>query len=159
MEEEHLRQTIKDWVFDYLSKPNTTTGLVLCPFAKAAWLDNKVNIVFQKGEFLQEVVDQAYAFDDTYDVVICVQIKPEQEYNSLDMACMALNKMLSKEKRDVWLLSFQTDFAMVFVQRLTDLDDASQKLEKMGYYDCYSSHDYNRLVRERRKRRLEYAGK
>ena len=44
---------------------------------------------------------------------------------------------------------------MIFVQRLTDLDNASAKLERLDYYVNYDPDDYNRLVKMRKQRRME----
>ena len=55
---------------------------------------------------------------------------------------MAMNSYFSAITKDLWLLSFQTDLAIIFIQKLSELDDASQKLEKMGYYENYEPEDY-----------------
>jgi hypothetical protein len=60
---------------------------------------------------------------------------------------------------DVWLLAFQRwDFTMIFVQKLSELDDASKNLEKVGYYESYEPEDYLNLILYRRKRRYKDAG-
>ena len=43
---------------------------------------------------------------------------------------------------------------MVFIQRLSKLDDASAKLLKKGYYDNYDDDDFDNLIAERSARRL-----
>ena len=70
---------------------------------------------------------------------------------------MALNRWFAFKKMDIWLLSFQTDVTMVFIQRLTDLDDASNNLLKQGYYDNYEEDDFNHLIAGRSARRLQNA--
>ena len=52
-----------------------------------------------------------------------------------------MNEWFAANKIDLWLLAFQTDFTMVFIQRLSELDEASKKLEKMGYYENYTKED------------------
>ena len=54
-------------------------------------------------------------------------------------------------KANLWLLAFQTDFTMVFIQRLSELDDASRILERTGYYETYNTEDYINLILDRRK--------
>jgi len=43
---------------------------------------------------------------------------------------------------------------MLFIQSLSKVDDASLKLEKLGYYNVYPSEEYQSLVLDRRKRRI-----
>ena len=42
---------------------------------------------------------------------------------------------------------------MLFIQSLSKVDDASLRLEKLGYYDVYPKDEYEALVLDRRKRR------
>ena len=44
-------------------------------------------------------------------------------------------------------------YCMVFVQRLSALDDAARSLEKSGYYKHFPKDVFESLVRERRKLR------
>ena len=41
---------------------------------------------------------------------------------------------------------------MIFVQRLTDLDNASAKLERLDYYVNYDPDDYRRLSKRQQRR-------
>ena len=79
--------------------------------------------------------------------------EPSQAYEEVEAACVAMNEWFACNKLDLWLLSFQTDFTMVFIQRLSELDDASKILEKTGYYDNYTKEDYLNLILTRRRRR------
>lgn len=53
-----------------------------------------------------------------------------------------------------WQSGVEYEYAMMFVQSLSKVDDASLQLEKMGYYNVYPEEEYNALVLDRRKRRL-----
>lgn len=66
---------------------------------------------------------------------------------------MALNRWFAQKEMNIWLLSFKTDITMVFIQRLSKLDDASKQLLKQGYYNSYNTQDFNNLILERSKRR------
>ena len=68
---------------------------------------------------------------------------------------MAMNSYFSATKQDLWVLVFEGEVAIIFIQRLSELDDASQKLEKMGYYANYESDDYVKLILNRRERRIQ----
>ena len=54
--ESSSNQNLKDWILDYLSKPNPVfNNLPPCPFAKKAWLDGNVEIKkFVNYDILQE---------------------------------------------------------------------------------------------------------
>jgi len=47
------------------------------------------------------------------------------------------------------------NYCMVFVQRLSTLDDAALSLEKSGYYEHFPAEVYESLVIERRRLRNE----
>ena len=52
-----------------------------------------------------------------------------------------------------WESSIEEDYAMIFIQSLSQVDDASQGLEKLGYYNVYPEDEYKSLVLDRRARR------
>ena len=93
------------------------------------------------------------SFSSDHSVVVCLEEEPSQTYEEVESACVAMNEWFVCNKLDLWLLSFQTDFTMVFIQRLSELDDASKILEKTGYYKNYSKEDYLNLILTRRRRR------
>ena len=143
-----------------LSVVDPGAGFAPCPFAKKAFKDNKLKIIECGDDLWKEVAKQSKDFDSRYSVIICTQEEPNQTYEQVESACMALNDWFSINQLDVWVLAFQTNFTMVFVQKLSELDDASQKLEKMGYYENYEPEDYVKLILNRRYeyRRQQNAG-
>ena len=148
MEKEEVNQWVGEWA-EALSKPDDqTNGVPLCPFAKQVW--NKGQVDVQKDEDLWGLVcREVEKFDGTYKVVMCVQEEPDQDYFELDAACMALNRWFVYSGLDIWLLSYQEDRSIVFIQTLSDLDDAADILHKLGYYDNYPADDYQRLIKQR----------
>jgi hypothetical protein len=89
----------------------------------------------------------------SHKVVMCIQEDPQYTYDELDGGCASLNQWFAYTNMDIWLLSYQIDRAIVFLQPLSELDTASVALEKLGYYKNYESDDYNRLIKLRRKLR------
>ena len=57
-----------------------------------------------------------------------------------------------------WESSVEEDYCMIFVQRLTDVDDKSRQLEKLGYYQAFNEGEYDSLVIQRRQLRNQYHG-
>ena len=117
-----------------LSVVDPGAGFAPCPFAKKAFKDNKLKIIECGDDLWKEVAKQSKDFDSRYSVVICTQEEPNQTYEQVESACI--------------------------VQKLSELDDASQKLEKMGYYENYEPEDYVKLILNRRYeyRRQQNAG-
>jgi len=155
-----LARILEDWIFDELCKPDEfVNGNALCPFARNAWLSEKVKTREEVGDIWDAVYEEITTFDDTYQVVVCGNYGDKYTYDDLEAGCFALNGWLAATGVDIWLLSFKDKgLNMIFVQRLTDLDNASAKLERLDYYINYDPDDYRRLVETRKQRRIEYAG-
>jgi hypothetical protein len=142
-----MTQWAKEWV-ESLSKPDASAGIPLCPFAQKAWDAGDVKIVSAE-DLWSSVFEEVRNFGD-HRVVMCVLEEPQQEYFELEAACMALNKWFAFSGADLWLLGYQKERTIVFVQRLSELDSASIALEKLGYYKHYEPEDYDRLIMQRR---------
>jgi hypothetical protein len=52
-----------------------------------------------------------------------------------------------------WESSVRDEYCMIFIQSLSQVDDASQKLEKLEYYKVYPEDEYQELVVKRREKR------
>ena len=167
---------IRKWSHEFLEVPNEKlNGLPPCPYAKQAWLDNKVVFSINTGlDGLAKEVADFYEHD--YDIVVWAnEVLPDVEY--LDGWCDGANEALSIAGKDIHLMVFHPDYdaekagldfliddnvvdpgldyCMVFVQRLSTLDDAALSLEKSGYYQHFPTEVYESLVIERRKLRDE----
>jgi len=158
LEKEEVNRWIEQWVGELAKADDHTNGIPACPFAKPAWHKGQVNVQIDKdlwGLVCREIAEFNYA----YKVVMCVQEEPEQDYFELEASCYALNRWLTHMGKDLWLLSYQEDRAIVFIQTLSDLDDAADTLHKLGYYENYSADDYQRLIKQRSelRRRIEDA--
>ena len=113
-----------------LSVVDKDAGFAPCPFAKKALQDDKLRVVdcLDTEDLWRTVASQCKNFSKKYSVVICTEENAEQPYEQVEAICSAMNEWFSVHKLDLWLLAFQTNFTMVFIQRLSELDDASKKL-------------------------------
>lgn len=144
----YVSDWIKTWIAE-LSEPNEeTSSIALCPFAKKAWNQDLVKVV-QTDDIWQSVHAEVFGFG-SHEVVMCIQENSDEEYLELELRCDTLNNWFSAEGRDIWLLSYQMEKTIVFVQALSKLDSASGSLKSLGYYENYSPEDYERLVNKRR---------
>ena len=150
-----MRELIEEWVHNDLSVVDPNVGYAPCPFAKKALMDGRLRVVECEGrqDLWSKVAAECNSFSSDHSVVVCLEEEPSQTYEEVESACIAMNEWFALNKLDLWLLSFQTDFTMVFIQRLSELDDASKILEKTGYYKNYSKEDYLNLILARRRRR------
>jgi hypothetical protein len=179
--ERALVTELMDWSKVALEKPSVHfNGFPPCPFAKAAWLDNKVSVIFKKEDSYQTLYSCISQYDDTFDLVIIVDLKntknPEDFHEYLD----TLNDKISEGMfidKDIWLMGFNPEdepsdfvadvtfnyevddeYSLIFVQRLSKLQESANKLDKKGYYDSYKE-EYNSLEiyqnRENLYRRLK----
>lgn len=150
-----MRELIEEWVHNDLSVVDPDIGYAPCPFAKKALRDDRLRVVEcnNRQDLWETVAVQCKNFSNKHSVIICLEEEPSQTYGEVEAVCIAMNEWFACNKLDLWLLSFQTDFTMVFIQRLSELDDASKILEKTGYYKTYDKEDYINLILNRRRRR------
>jgi len=165
---------IRKWSHDFLEVSNKKlNGLPPCPYAKQAWLDDKVSFSINTG--LEGLIKEVTIFElHDYDIVVWAnQYLPDMEY--LDGYCDGINEAMSIAGKDMHLMVFHPDYdaeeagldflidedakdeglvyCVVFVQRLSTLDDAALSLEKSGYYEHFPEEVYKSLVLDRRELR------
>jgi hypothetical protein len=152
-------EEIRAWSAEVLEKESPYfNGLPPCPYAKKAWQDNRVAIIFKYGGN-RGLFDVLTKFNDALDLVIIVDRNPRQTSEEFHDYNDALNDAISRNifgDRDLWVMGFHPDdeandfvqdvsfeaktddtYAMIFVQRLTKLHLAADKLNKKGYYAAY----------------------
>ena len=152
-------EEIRAWSAQVLEKESPYfNGLPPCPYAKKAWQDNRVAIIFKYGGN-RGLFDVLTKFNDALDLVIIVDRNLQQTSEEFHDYNDALNDAISRGifgDRDLWVMGFHPDdeandfvqdvsfeaktddtYAMIFVQRLTKLHLAADKLHKKGYYAAY----------------------
>ncbi len=169
-----IADDLREWSMNVLEVPNPhLDGLPACPYAKKAWQDNKVKIVETKNIY-KETLRQCNEFaDNAYDLTICASftIPNMQEFstwceerNNLlakhDLHIMGFHPEFGAEEAELdflyehsWESSVKDEYCMVFIQSLSQVDDASLKLEKLDYYKVYPEDEYQELVINRRTKR------
>lgn len=165
---------LREWSMNVLEVPNPhLDGLPACPYAKKAWQDDKVKIVETKNIY-KETLRQCNEFaENKYEVVVCASftIPNMQEFstwceerNNLlakhDLHIMGFHPEFGAEEAELdflyehsWESSVKDEYCMVFIQSLSQVDDASLKLEKLDYYKVYPEDEYQELVINRRTKR------
>jgi hypothetical protein len=155
---------IRKWSHEFLEVPNAKlNGLPPCPYAKQAWLDDKVSFSINTG--LEGLIAEVKRFEQhDYDIVVWANqylpdINEAMSIAGKDMHLMVFHPDYDAEEAGLDFLVDEdaTDeglvYCMVFVQRLSTLDDAALSLEKSGYYKHFPEEVYQSLVLDRRELR------
>ncbi len=172
--EDQIQQEIRDWSAHALEEPSDYfAGLPPCPYAKRAWADNKVTISFKYDGHMQDIYSAISKFCDDYDLHIIVDLAFEEDPEEFQDYLYQLNEAISDGifiDKDIWLMGFhpndapndlidnqtftplvETEYAMIFVQRLSKVQVAADKLKAKGYYEKYlEEYDAEHLFIQRR---------
>lgn len=172
-----IEDDLRSWSAEVLEVPNPSLGgIPACPFARKAWLDDKVTVVECEDIFKQTIIECGNFDMERSSLVVCASYNlPDAD----EMNNWAMSMNILAAKADLHLMVFHPDYGaedagldflylhdwessieepycMIFVQSLSQVDDASLILEQQGYYDVYPENEYHELVIERRNRRNGY---
>lgn len=173
-----IESDIRDWSKHVLEVPNVhLNGLPACPYAKKAWMDDKVKVV-ESDDLIVDALLHRKVLHNGKDLLVVASYRIPNS-TQLQKTIDALNILSAKEDiyymcfhpdygaedaeldflyETEWQSSIEEEYAMIFVQRLTDVDDKSKHLEKLGYYQAFHTDDYESLVIKRRQLRNRYHG-
>lgn len=158
--ESEICQEILAWSVHTLQKPNPYyNGLPPCPYAQKAWEDDKVLILFKYDTNMQVLYSTISQWEDAFDLVIIVDMAFKEDPDEFHEYLELMNDAISGGvfiDRDIWLMGFhphdeandfiddqsfmhlvEDEYAMIFVQRLSKVQESADKLVKKGYYDRY----------------------
>jgi hypothetical protein len=162
-----------DWSSTVLEKSSPHfNNLPPCPYAKQAWLDGRVAVLYKYESNKQTLYSTISQFDDGFDVAIIIDFKYDEDPDLFHTYLDELNDVIAEGMfidRDIWVMGFHPDdeesefvedidfsphvdaeYAMIFVQRLSKLQEAADKLDKKGYYDTYNGQYNAREIYEKR---------
>ena len=175
---EGVKKEIRLWSKTVLEVPEENlNNLPMCPFAKKAWDSGRVKIHVQNLEkYRLDLLDTILEkFDDSYDVEIIVDLCFCEDTQTFHDCIDQYNDNLWR--KDIWLMGYHPydevdtedvdfeavvdqSYSMIFVQRLSKLQEASDKLSMQGYYKNLKEFISNPLFRKRKRlyRRMINAG-
>jgi hypothetical protein len=162
------------WSAEALEQPSPYfNNLPPCPYARSAWMDNKVSILFKNEPSLQVLYSSISQFDDAFDLTIIVDLNPDENSEAFHEYLDQLNDVISEGMfidKDIWVMGFHpndepsdfveevvferdidTAYSMIFVQRLSKLQKSADKLDKKGYYDSYDNEYQASDIYEKRQ--------
>ena len=148
--EESIRKEIRDWSKHSLEKANENyNGFPPCPYAAKAWIDNKVDIQFKYDLSPEKLYENISHYNDKYEAI------SNDAFHNKDIYVMGChpeddtNEIIESD-------SFETEvddvYSMIFIQRLSLLERASEKLRSKGYYDrTYGNYKVDEILQKRNK--------
>lgn len=153
---EHLQQ----WIEGFLDVGHPSFGgLSPCPFSRQAWIQNRVDIQACQSDRLEaQLLQIAKTWRDRFDVCILPNLS-EAPIPNLEQRIESLNPQLAQH--DIVALVDSPDnpatslshtntsnqkYVLILLQRLSDLQVASQRLAQTAYYDHWTAVDFENLV-------------
>ena len=155
--EKSVIKELQDWVVVGLSKPNKFfNGLPPCPYAQKAWAEKKVAVIFRYEANWQPLYSAISQYDDTFDIAVVVSFGVPEQAEDFHENLAGLNQAISDGMfidQDIWLMGYHPEdeeadfvndtmvveafaeqpYSMVFVQRLSKIQEAAYKLVDKGY--------------------------
>lgn len=161
VERSDIIKEIKEWSKYALEVSNPDfNNLPPCPYAKAAWKEDKVDVVFETSRESYQVLYATLSdWKDKKELVIVVDTEFVEDPNEFHQFVDNLNEAIADGAfvdKDFWVMGFhpedetneliddgtfegetEVQYALLFVQRLSKLEKAAEKLRPLGYYDRY----------------------
>ena len=173
---------LRNWSLHFLEVRNEHLGgMPACPFAKHTWKQNKVRIEIKPKQLWNKKTLNGILEDfdwDQHEILIFCDLYHNYSPDDLENATEAYN--LFYNPKDLYFMSFhpsnpatveeqeflvyptidfdksisypQYDYSMMLVQKFSQLQEASDKLHKLGYYDKWPRGYYNEVVKSRYKK-------
>ena len=165
---------VRLWSKHYLEVPNLHLGGVpACPYAKKAWHDDKVWVVVKtKHSTYKKELNNCIKNLDFSKKDILIFCDPYYSYNpdELHLATEDYNDWYNR--KDIYFMSFHPSnpatekeqeflvnpegfipnvdsalkYSMMLVQKFSQLQEASDKLHKQGYYEMWPDEYYQEVV-------------
>ena len=162
--EESIRQEVREWSRQTLESPSKELGgMSACPYAKKTWDAHQVLMTFKRTTSFLDVFKSLESYDDRYRIHIVVDLEYEESAEEFHDRVEALNYAISNGvfgDRDLWIMGSHPDdeaneaiesdvfeelneisYAMMYIQRLEDLQNAVHKLKNTDYYSFVFGDD------------------
>ena len=183
---EQIIEDVRLWSKHFLEVPNLYLGGVpACPFAKKAWMDKKVWVAVKTkhSTYKKELNDCLKNLDFTKKEILIFcdpyfSYSPDELhmatedfnewYNRKDFYFMSFHpsnpateeeqRFLVSPNKDVDVSGPDYKYSMMLVQKFSQLQEASDKLHKQGYYKQWPDEYYRDVVVSRANKYKEING-
>tara|TARA_R100001463_G_scaffold62902_1_gene115846 strand:- start:823 stop:1383 length:561 start_codon:yes stop_codon:yes gene_type:complete len=177
-----ITEDILSWSKDFIELPNKHLGnLPTCPYAKTARLKNQIKIIEQPNaeDLLITIIKQCQIIKKLNKKIIIIGC-PDLSMTADELVdyIHALNHVFVP--KDVYLMCHHPEddgeeepvefledtdwypentFMMVLIQPFMELENASEHLNKTGFYDNWTQDYYEGTVKKRQSYRRLYYGR
>ena len=170
-----IERDIRSWSREVLEIPSKhLNNLPVCPYAKQVWKNKTYKFcINDKFETLKDCVEEfVNGIYKDYQIVFWTSYEYPEDHGYFEGYLEGYNETLSILNKDVYLMGFHPNFnaedaglefldkewneieereyVMVFIQKLSEVNKASDDLEKAGYYNNFPKDIYQSLIVERR---------
>ena len=149
---------IGNWILNDLSSSVAALGgFVKCPYAKKAYLENKVKLV-EEYTSLDEVISSAIvSWDNAQTEVIVIRLHNVDEKMITDIVdalndrympddFIFLDDHVNNVEQMHGVVFNNGRYNVLFMQRRSKLAAATRRLEKTGYYNNWTKQYYDEVV-------------
>lgn len=162
-----LQQDLETWIYNWVSVYNSNLGAVPCPFAKQAYVDNKIVIRELKQIDTLTIADyfaselENYTFHWPNDIeVVALGCRPDLiDSADLSKTIKRCNESflanrgyiaLEDHPNDLEIIAGETmnqgKWALVLLQSKDKLNNASKMLDRQGYYNKWTQDNLDDVV-------------
>lgn len=148
---------LQDWILNFLSKPHEVFGgLPPCPFAKNAYLENRVQFL-QADNYVEAAHECIQTWSDNIEVVVIVaplDVPPDifsdqtaqlnNMYKDKDFVLLEDHVQSIEKVQDVILNNGR--YNILLIQRASILNRAAGSLQNTKYYKNWSQEYYDEVV-------------
>ncbi len=174
-----IKQDVRNWSEHFLEVRNEHLGgMPACPFAKSTWKLKKVRVELKpKRSWYKKTLNSILdSFNwDKHEILIFCDLYHSYSPEDLGLVTEAYNTFYNL--KDLYFMSFHPDdpatvedqeflvnpgkdhdnsvsypmysYSMMLVQKFSQLQEASDKLHRMGYYKRWPKNYYNEVVKSR----------
>ncbi len=171
--EAEIVKDIRLWSSEILEKPSPYfNNIPPCPYAKRAWMSDRVAILFIHENNHQTLYSCISQWDDKQDIALIADLGNTKNVDEFHEYLDQLNQVISDGMfidRDIWLMGFhpydeendyiddstflsavEQEYAIIFIQRLSKLQESADMIAKKGYYDQYfEEYDADAIFKKR----------
>ena len=176
--EKQIKDDVRKWSRLNLEVPNQhLNGMPACPFAKKTWAEKKVLIkIKQKNKWYKTELNSHLQKLNLNKHEILIFCDPYFSYTIDDFQGIIDSYNFWYNRKDIYFMGFhprgtptleehaflvdpgpdesydgELEYSMMLIQKFSQLQEASDKLHKAGYYDGWPKEYYNEVVKSRYK--------
>lgn len=159
-----MKDSIVQWIEEFVSVYNPDLGVIPCPFAKKAIIKDTIQYIEFNSDNVTSILSElGNNWDDTYEVVVMyastdtmsseqlsdITDKFNAQFNKNDIAALEDHPHAPETVAGVSMNWEQG--MLILVQRLSKINQAAKILHKQGYYDNWPPEYYDEVVGWRTK--------